>query len=169
MSSFIGEVWRQSNLPKTLEFYYFIDPTGTNTFSTSATGYLPALNVNLPTVGSDVGGATVDGTAAINQTNLALANQSIPYWPPDAALWLVWEMASSTGKSQGLAIDNFSFSASAQPILTPVSVSAQTSGSNFVFAWPGLIGQMYQVQYKTNLTDPSWLPLNAPVSGTGGR
>jgi hypothetical protein len=30
---FIGEVWRQSNLPKTLECYYFIDPTGVAPFS----------------------------------------------------------------------------------------------------------------------------------------
>ena len=36
-----GEVWRQSSLGKTLTCFYFIDPSATNVFSTSAT-FLPA-------------------------------------------------------------------------------------------------------------------------------
>ncbi|HEX4121550.1 MAG TPA: lamin tail domain-containing protein, partial [Verrucomicrobiae bacterium] len=130
---FTAEVWRQSNLPKTLEFYYFIDPTATNAFSTAATAFLPVLNVSFPTVPGDVGGAAVDGTAGINQTNLSVMNQTITNWPPGAALWLVWEMASSTGKSQGLGIDNLAFSAIA---LNPVAVTVQASGTNFVLSWP---------------------------------
>jgi hypothetical protein len=165
---FTGEVWRQSNLAKTLEFYYFIDPTATNSFSTSATAFLPALEVNFPTVAADVGGEAVDGTATNNQTVLAVVNQPVAIWPSDAALWLVWEMASPAGKSQGLAIDNLSFSATAQANLSAVLLTAQTSGANVVLTWPGLAGQMYQVQYKTNLTDAAWLPLNSPVQGTGG-
>ncbi len=162
-----GEVWRQSNLAKTLEFYYLIDSTGTNAFSTSATAFVPVLNVNFPTVAADVGGATVDGTAANNQSELAVVNQPVTNWPPGAALWLVWEMANATGKSQGLAIDNLTFSATAQATLSTVTMSAQESGTNVVLTWPGLVGQMYQVQYKTNLTDAVWLPINVPAQGTG--
>src|SRR5208337_1641702 len=120
------------NLAKTLEFYYFIDPSATNAFSTSATAFVPALNVNFPTVPADVGGAAVDGTAAANQANLAVTNQVITNWAPGAALWLVWEMASSAGKSQGLAIDNLSFSASARTVLSPAPVTALSSGTNFI-------------------------------------
>ena len=148
-----SEVWRQSNLAKTLEFYYFIDPTGTNPFTTSATAFLSALNVNFPTVSGDVGGAAVDGTATNNQAVLAVVNQPMTNWPAGGALWLVWEMASSTGKSQGLGIDNLSFSATAQAVLSAVSMTAQAIGTNVVLIWPGLTGQMYQVQYKINLTD----------------
>ena len=162
-----SEVWRQSNLAKTLEFYYFIDPTGTNPFTTSATAFLSALNVNFPTVSGDVGGAAVDGTATNNQAVLAVVNQPMTNWPAGGALWLVWEMASSTGKSQGLGIDNLSFSATAQAVLSAVSMTAQAIGTNVVLIWPGLTGQMYQVQYKINLTDATWLPLNSPVQGTG--
>jgi hypothetical protein len=162
-----AELWRQSNLAKTLEFYYFIDTTGTNTFSTNATAFLPALNVSFPTAAADVGGAPVDGTATNNQEVMAVVNQPITNWPTDAALWLVWEMASAAGKSQGLAIDNFSFSATAEASLSPVSMTAQASGGEVVLSWPGLIGQIYQVQYKTNLTESTWLPLNAPDQGTG--
>ena len=106
-----GEVWRQSDKPKTLQFYYFIDPTATTPFSTSYTAFLPALNVSFPTVPSDVGGVAVDGTAPANQISLGVTNQVITNWPPGAALWLVWEMADATGKAQGLGIDNLSFSA----------------------------------------------------------
>jgi hypothetical protein len=164
---FTAEVWRQSNLAKTLEFYYLIDPSATNSFSTNATAFLPALNVNFPTVAADVGGDGVDGTATNNQTVLAVVNQPILSWPADETLWLVWEMESSAGKSQGLAIDNLIFSAAALATLSAVTMTAQASGGNVVLNWPGLIGQIYQVQYKTNLTDTAWLPLNSPEQGTG--
>ncbi len=166
---FTGEVWRQSNLSKTLEFYYFIDPSATSAFSTSATAFLPALNVSFPTVPADVGGAAVDGTAALNQTNLAVFNQVITNWEPGAALWLVWEMASPVGKSQGLAIDNLSFSASVWPIgMSSPPLAARASGTNLLLSCPTIAGLRYQVQYKTNLTAAPWLPLGAVIPGTGG-
>ena len=123
---FTGEVWRQSDLPKTLAFSYYIDPSGTATFWTNATAALPALNVAFPTVAGDTGGVAVDGTQALNQTNLVVASQLITNWPPGAALWLVWTMADPTGKAQGLGIDNLSFSASTAPpntapVLAPIA------------------------------------------------
>ena len=162
---FTGEVWRQSNLSKTLQFYYFIDPTGDAAFPTSATAFLPALNVSFPTIAADTGGVAVDGTSPLNQTSLSVLDQAITNWPPDAALWLVWQMTDSTGKAQGLGIDNLSFSASV-PLSVPLSF--QASGTNLFLNWPAVAGQIYQLEYKTNLTDPSWIPLGNPVTGTGG-
>ena len=159
-----GEVWRQSNLAKTLQCYYFVDPTGTNTFPASITALIPALNVSFPTVAADVGGAAVDGTTALNQTNLSVLTQTITNWPPGAALWLVWQMTSATGKSQGLAIDNLSFSAS---VPLPVSLNAQVLGTNLLLNWAGVAGQTYQLEYTTNLVDPTWIPVGNPVTGTG--
>jgi len=161
---FTGEVWRQSNLPKTLQCYYTVDLTGTAGFPTSVTAFIPALNVNFPTVTLDVGGAAVDGTSSFNQTNLSVFNQTITNWPPGAALWLVWQMTDSTGKAQGLGIDNFSFSADLPP---PVSLSFQVSGPNLLLTWPTLGGQRYQVEYKDKLDAPIWTPLGVPVLGTG--
>jgi hypothetical protein len=162
-----GEIWRQSDLPKTLEFYYLIDPSAVNVFSTSATASLPALNVSFPTEPADVGGAAVDGTSALNQTNLAVFDQVITNWAPGAALWLVWEMASPAGKSQGLAIDNLSFSASMFPtgIVSP-PLTVQVSGTKLLLSCPTVAGLSYQWLYTTNLND-SWLPLGAPIPGTG--
>jgi hypothetical protein len=161
---FTAEVWRQSNVPKTLQFYYFVDPTGTNTFTTNTTAVIPALNVSLPTVAADTGGVAVDGTSPLNQTNLSVLNQAITNWPPGAALWLVWQMPDSTGKAQGLGIDNLSFSAS---IPLPVPLNIQPSGTNLWLTWPGVAGQSYQLEYKNDLTDPAWTPLGSPVMGTG--
>src|SRR5581483_1103222 len=149
-----AEVWRQSNLGKTIECYYFIDDSATNAFSTDATGFLPALNITSPTVSGDVGGAAVDGTASANQTRLSVNNQVVSDWRPGAALWLVWEMTSSAGKSQGMGIDDLTFSATAASTLSSVSLGAQTSGTNLVLTWPGSVGKAYQVQYTTNLIGP---------------
>ena len=74
-------------------------------------------------------------------------------------------MTDSTGKAQGLAIDNLSFSAS---VPVPVPLSLQTSGTNLVLSWPGIPGQIYQLEYKDDLTAPTWTPLGSPVTGNGG-
>lgn len=149
---FTGEVWRQSNVPKTLQFYYFIDPTGTATFPGNATAFIPALNVSIPTVAADSGGVAVDGTSPLNQTNLSVLNQTITNWPPGAALWLIWQMTDDTGKAQGLGIDNLSFSASVTtPAMPQVSGSVYTNGT-FSLTVNGDSGYDYIIQTSTNLT-----------------
>jgi regulation of enolase protein 1 (concanavalin A-like superfamily) len=162
---FTGEVWRQSNLPKTLQFFYYVDPTGVGGFRTNATAFIPALNVNFPTVPGDVGGVAVDGTVSQNQANRSVSNQTITNWPPGAALWLVWQMTDSAGKAQGLAIDNLSFSAS---VPLPVPLDIQTSGVNLILSWTGIAGQIYQLEYTDDLSSPTWTPLGSPVTGNGG-
>ena len=162
----IGEVWRQSNLPKTLRFYYLIDPTATATFSTNRTALVPGLDVSFPTVPTAIGGVPVDGSSPLNQTNLNAVNQPIN-WPPGAALWLVWEMADPTGKAQGLGIDNLSFSASTQQTVIRVSLAIQPSGTNVTFTWPTYVGQSYQPEYNNDVATTNWLPLGDPIAGTG--
>jgi regulation of enolase protein 1 (concanavalin A-like superfamily) len=162
-----GELWRQSDKPKTLEAYYYIDPTATAAFSTAITGLLPGLNVSFATSAADSGGVAVNGTNAVNQENLGLVNHLIANWPNGAALWLVWEMSDTTGKAQGLGIDNFSFSAAAQPVFIPISLSVQLSGTNFSFNWPTLPGVNYQIEYNGDLGTTNWLPLGAVRFGSG--
>jgi hypothetical protein len=166
---FTGEVWRQSDKSKTLQFYYFIDPTGTAAFPGAATAYLPALNVSFPTIAADSGGVAVDGTSSLNQTNLSVLDQTITNWPPGAALWLVWEMTDSTGKAQGLGIDNLSFSASVLPsgFSAPFLVLQQTSGTNFMLSCATVAGLTYQLEYNDDLSTTNWIPLGNSVAGTG--
>ena len=162
-----GELWRQSDLAKTLQCFYLIDASGAVSFPTSQTGLLPALNVGFPTSVGAVGGIAVDGTAAANQTKLSVVDQPIVDWPPGAAFWLVWQMTDFTGKAQGLAIDNLSFSATSQTLSSAAPISAQTRGNNLLLSWTGVAGSTYQVQYKDALAAPSWTALGAPVAGTG--
>jgi len=172
---FTGELWRQSDLPKTLEFYYLVDSSATNIFSTNATSYVPALNVNFPIQSTDVGGDAVDGTAFANQTILGVTNLVITNWAPGAALWLVWEMANPAGKSQGLAIDNLTFSAVAassstnQPVLSIQGAGGSSgSGNQFVISWPD-VGVPYHLVTATRLTPPvTWIPVLGGATETNG-
>ena len=165
--NFTGEVWRQADLPKKLQFYYWIDPGASAAFPPSGTALIPALDVSFPTVSTALGGAAVDGALPENQINLSVIGQAITNWPPGAALWLVWQMADLTGKSQGLAIDDLSFSASDQPTRVPVPVGLQTVAANLVLSWPGVAGQVYQLEYKDNLTPGTWTPLGPSLNGMG--
>ena len=109
--AFNGELWRQQTGAKTISVSYYIDPTGTNGFSVdNITATLPDLGVSFPTGASAGGAAGPIMTAALSLTNQAISN-----CPPGGALWLVWEMASAAGSSQGLAIDNLTFSATVSP------------------------------------------------------
>ena len=141
---FTGELWRQSAVHKQLSFGYFIDPVPTNAFPTNLTAAIPSLNVSFATAPADTTPVPVDGTAAANQRTLGVTGQAITNWPPGAALWLVWSMADATGKGQGLAIDNLTFSASASPTL-----GLQATGGSLVLSWP-----YGQLQSATNAPGP---------------
>jgi hypothetical protein len=164
---FIGELWRQSDTPKTLQVYYSIDPTSATVWPATPTGYLPALNVSFPTVAADKGGVAVDGTASVNQTNVAILNEPIAPWPPGAALWLVWQMTDSAGKAQGLAIDNFSFSATQQPVTSLGAIAITLSQTNATLSWPTVAAGVYRVQCKNDLTDDRWTSLGPDLTGSG--
>ncbi len=182
---FTGEVWRQSDKSKTLTLSYYIDPSGKAAFWTNATASLPALNVAFPTVAQDTGGVAVDGTQALNQTNLVVANQWITNWPPGAALWLVWTMADPGGKAQGLGIDNLSFSASTAPpntapVLAPIAnqllVLGQTLSLTASATDADLPSQTLTFSLGTGAPagatigpasgQLSWMPANAPATNT---
>lgn len=155
--SYIGELWRQQPTAKMLAFSYYIDPTGTSAFTTNGSlTAAPALNVNFPT-----GAMTVeDGTQPGNQIFISATNQAIADWPPGAALWLVWQMTSDTGNAQGMAIDNFSFSANSTyvppVIVTQPQSQTVNSGNNPQFSIT--VSSAFPVSYQwqentTNLPD----------------
>jgi len=54
-------------------------------------------------------------------------------------------------------------------MLTPVfTANTIHSGTNIVVSFQTMSGFNYQVQYKTNLTDPSWNSLGSPLPGNNG-
>ena len=140
---FTGELWRQQPAPKTLAFGYLLDPTATLAFSTNVTAWVTNLNVTFPTGPF----AVLDGTQATNQTSLGATNLAIPAWPGGGALWLVWQMPDNTAASQGLAIDNLTFSA--QAAAAP-QLSIARAGANVLLSWPVAAGS-YHVQQRASL------------------
>jgi hypothetical protein len=154
-----GELWRQNEAAKTLSFGYYLDPTATNEFSTNVTAWVTGLDLNFPT-----GPASVeDGTAPANQVGLSVTNLAIGEWTPGTALWLVWLMADPTGKGQGLAIDNLSFSAAQLPLLT-----AQPIASGVEVLWP-LTFSGFTLQQNSYLDQAAgWTDVALPVSTNGG-
>lgn len=51
-------------------------------------------------------------------------------------------------------------------VIVPPSGTAAVSGNNVSLSFGVLPNRSYQLQYKTNLTDSAWLPLNSPVTPT---
>jgi hypothetical protein len=49
----------------------------------------------------------------------------------------------------------------------PYLNAARLQRSQFAFSWLALAGQIYQVEYKTNLSATNWTPLGNPVIGAG--
>jgi regulation of enolase protein 1 (concanavalin A-like superfamily) len=157
--SYTGELWRQSGAAKTVSLGYYLDPTATNVFSTNVTAWVTSLDPSFPT-GPE---GAQDGTAPANQIGLSVTNQAIGEWTPGGALWLVWLMADPTGKGQGLAIDNLSFSASALPVLT-----AQAAGGGVEVLWP-LSFAGFTLQQNSYLDQVAgWTNVALPVSTNGG-
>jgi subtilase family serine protease len=55
---------------------------------------------------------------------------------------------------------------SLQPLPPPVFQSASAAGGTLSFSWNAVPGLHYQVQYKTNLSQLSWLNLNGTIPAT---
>jgi hypothetical protein len=53
------------------------------------------------------------------------------------------------------------------PVLQGPILSATRSGGNVLVSFQSEYGLSYQLQYKTNLTDPNWLVLGSTIAGDG--
>jgi uncharacterized repeat protein (TIGR03803 family) len=51
---------------------------------------------------------------------------------------------------------------------TPVIQGATHGNGSFALSWDALAGQMYQVQYKSNLSQTAWIDLGSPITATNG-
>jgi PEP-CTERM motif len=105
--SFVGELWRQATA-KTINFGYVVTGTGASIPTNGATN-LGSISFATGTTGP------VDGALSANETNINLNAVSISNWGTNQALWLTWQTATAAGSSQGIAIDNLSFSAVPEP------------------------------------------------------
>jgi hypothetical protein len=69
--------------------------------------------------------------------------------------------------------DGFNAGSDASTTLTVVAtpqlggISVSPDGTQFIFSYPTVLGQSYQLQYSTNLSSGVWLPMGSAVAGTG--
>jgi len=112
--AFLGEVWRNTSVAKSLNFKYYIDNNGTADLnSASSLGnsdpnltYAPAVSTSATWPGTNA-----PATGPVSSTTLSdIINLNTP-WASGKDLWLTWQISSSTGSGQGLAIDNLSVTA----------------------------------------------------------
>ncbi len=109
--NYTGEQWRNggNNNPDTLTFQYSIGATDILTGS-----FITENNLSFIAPVFSATSATLDGNLPANQTVKSFTVNSIT-WLNGQSLVLRWTDANSTGADNGLAIDGFSFSATAPP------------------------------------------------------
>ncbi len=52
--------------------------------------------------------------------------------------------------------------------LPPQITGANVNGSQFTLSWQTVPGQTYQIEYKDDLTSPTWISSGSSLAGTGG-
>ncbi len=105
-----------------------------------------------------------NGTTIFNQTNL-------PFTTWTNLQFIVTATSASTVLQFGfedtpyyLGLDDISVT----PILPPAFQAATKTSSTFNLTWGTTTGLVYQVQYKTNLLQTSWINLGKPLIATNG-
>ena len=107
--SYLAELWHQGSAAKTLNFGYTI---------TSADEALPTtgLTAVAALISPSFGTGTVQATdASAPSTSMTVTDSTLNLstgWSAGQYLWLTWTNSSNAGSGQGIAIDNFNFSAS---------------------------------------------------------
>ncbi len=137
--AFNGEQWRDGGAAtpnaQTMVLEYGFGATFQTVSAWTAPGgnfnWASIVNVNTTT------GAAVNGNAAGLVTSKGGTLSSLS-WTNGATLWIRWVERNDTGNDHGLAIDDFSFSASVTPPGTPiVSITATDASASETTSDPG--------------------------------
>ena len=86
--------------------------------------------------------------------------------------FLVTATAASTVLKFGFRNDTSYFGLDdvfVQPVPTPTLQSANLAGNSIQLTWSALTGLVYQVQYKTNLTQTNWINLGSSFTATNSN
>lgn len=119
--TYVGEQWREGNSSaNTLAFSYAVDAADLNTGSFVS---VAALNFTAPVNNPvDTTGAVLDGNAAANRRTVTGTVTGL-VWPAGTRLVLRWTDADDINNDDGLAIDDFVFTAANAGPVAPAVVS----------------------------------------------
>jgi len=112
-----GEQWRDGGattpVAQTMNFMWSTTATAISDPNSSFTPEA-SLNFTSPVFANTGAGAAVNGNTVGRVAGITATVTGFS-WAPGTDLWLRWDDINNTGNDHGLAIDNFSFSASAVP------------------------------------------------------
>jgi len=119
------------------------------------------------------------GLGAVDQSTLPLGNFSVPNLGWGSFSWT--QLKDGNNQPAVVVIDGFPNTlrfgravatpgANANflmlvPVLAPTQLQVSRSGNTTSISLPGQTGFSYQVQYKNDLSDPSWTNVGGPVAG----
>jgi hypothetical protein len=144
--------------------------------------YMRAASPNGNPVTSDAASMSLvtGGWGTTNQTISALGTFPIPNtgdwhkftWVPlkDSHGNLAQFMGGAV-KTLRATTDNGGYNANFYMLVptntSPVTLKASVNGQTITISFPTQPGLVYQVEYKNHLTDSTWMPLGAAISGNG--
>lgn len=119
--SYVGEQWRDgTSAANTLAFSYAIDPTDLNTGNYVSA---PALSFTSPnSTTADANGVKLDGNVSTNRRAVNATVTGI-VWPAGSRLIVRWTDNDDVQNDDGLAIDDFTFTAQNAGPVAPAVVS----------------------------------------------
>ena len=125
--TYVGEQWRYGAGTNTLTFEYSLD--GTNILTGTYTG-VSALDLTAPVTSGIVG--ALNGNDPLNQVNKSYTFTLSGNWLPGQKLVIRWKDFNDSGSDDGLAIDDFTFSAVGPqtPLVQDNSISFFTTLTN---------------------------------------
>ncbi len=111
--------------------------------------------------------ASYSGFVSGEGTNVLTGNPSLNAGATIDSVPGSYDISASVGT---LSASNYNF-AFVDGTLTVVALpqlsSVVLSNNQLSLAWPTIAGQSYQLEYSTNLSEPTWTPLPGPILGTG--
>ena len=141
-------------------------PAGLTADITPATATVTANNQSV-TVGLPIPALTATYSGFVNgeDTNVLITPASLTTTAEAGSPVGVYPITASGATAANYLFDYVpgTLTVAAQPQMTGVNAGA----TGFELTFPTLPGQMYQVEYTTDLTEP-WTPLGDPMPGTGG-
>jgi hypothetical protein len=122
----------------------------------SKTAGLPNPTLTATYVGFVGGDGTNSLTTQVTLSTTATNNSPVGTYPITAS--------GAASPNYTISYNSGTLTVVAVPQLTALSIVS----NQFIFSFPTLSNQLYQVEYKNDMSAPTWTDLGSPLDGTGG-
>jgi hypothetical protein len=142
--------------------------TTTNTSVADLYRYSSTGARNYTTAGDDAYLSIDGGVTDLVRYNQSASGDYGDWWSTGAHTPRVQDAFATQGATPNLGVeltllDVVGYNLATAPLAAPKIGSTSQSGGTFSFSWSSIAGRTYQVQYKTNFTQASWLNLGGSV------